>query len=134
MKQAFPVAMTSQLQRIELTDNIELVLPDGSAVRVRPGPYGKGISVIPVLPKAPRAAASNRAPGVGGGKRGRKPRASTVKLREKLANDVDRGGVKEPKIYVKWLIQQDNEISLATARQVVYRERRSILENDQDRN
>ncbi len=129
MNQAFPLAMTSQLQRIELTDNLELVLPDGSAVRVRPGPYGKGISVIPVLPRLPRTPSTRRGPSSGGGKRGRKPRASTVKLREKLAKDHGTGGVKEPKSYVKWLIQQDTDISLATARQVVYRERRSILEN-----
>ncbi len=122
--------MTNQLPRIELTDNLELVLPDGTAVRVRPGPYGKGISVIPVVSRNPRSATSRGPAGNGTGKRGRKPRASTVKLREKLARDHSSDAVKEPKAYVKWLIQQDDEISLATARQVVYRERRAVLEGE----
>ena len=116
--------MAKETQRIELTGNLELALPDGTVVRIRPGPYGKGISVVPLLPRAPRAGGARP----GGAKRGRKPRPSTVKLREKLARDVKADNVKAPRDYVKWLLQQDDDVGLATARQVVYRERRAALE------
>lgn len=119
--------MAKEVQRIELTDTIELVLGDGSVVKVRPGPYGKGISVIPVPPAPPKRGGVPRKPG-GGGPRGRKPRPSTVKLRERLAKDAAKGNVDKAPVYVKWVLSIDPDISLATARQVVYRERRAALE------
>jgi len=108
------------VQRIEVSDPIEIVLPDGMAYKIRPGPYGKGVAVVPLVGRqgAPR----------GDGRRGRKPRDSTVQLRRKLDEDARKNEVKEPRHYVKWLISQDSDVSLAVARQVVYRERRRTLE------
>jgi hypothetical protein len=110
-----------------LTSPLVLQLRDGSLVRIAPGPYGKGIAVVPILPRAAagngrrgRRAASDgpREPG----KRGRKPRPSTVKLREKLEKDHKGGKILEPPAYVKWLINEDEEVGLPMARTVVYRE------------
>ncbi len=100
---------------------MDLSLPDGSAVRVRPGPYGKGIAVVQV-----RAFASsdNLA---GDGRPGRKPRSSTIRLREKLRTDREDDSLQESPHYVRWLLGFDPEVSLAVARQTVYRERKRIL-------
>lgn len=106
-------------ERIKLEDSLELELPDGSVVRVQPGPYKKGISVVPL---------SHGTLPAGDGKRGRKPRPGTVKLRTRLAKDAEAGNVAPAKDYVKWLLAEDPEISLSVARQVVYRERRLVLE------
>lgn len=106
---------------IEMSGPMLLRLPDGITYRVRPGPYGKGISVVPIMPSAPAGAA-------GLGRRGRKPRPSTVALRRRLAEDVKGKRLREPRDYVKWLLKQDDDVSLAVARQVVYRERRRALE------
>ncbi len=100
-----------------------LQLRDGSLVRIAPGPYGKGIAVVPIVPRSngrsPRQASSGpREPG----KRGRKPRPSTVKLREKLEKDHKTGKLSDPPVYVKWLINEDEEVGLPMARTVVYRE------------
>ncbi len=107
-----------------LTGPLLLQLRDGSLVRVAPGPYGKGIAVVP-LP-GPGAAARGKRPAQDGprepGKRGRKPRASTVKLRERLEKDHKGGKLSEPPVYVKWLINEDEEVGLPMARTVVYRE------------
>lgn len=105
-----------------LTTPIVLQLRDGSLVRIAPGPYGKGIAVVP-LPG--RGAASKRAARDAPrepGKRGRKPRASTVWLRERLERDHKSGKLSEPPVYVKQLIDKDEEVGLPMARTVVYRE------------
>lgn len=111
----------AEVQQMELTGPMELLLTDGSVVRIQPGPYGKGVSVVPVSLKKPTT-------GVGSGKRGRKPRPSTVKLRKKLDRDANRGAIKPAPEYVRWLTSEDDTISLAVARQVVYRERRAALD------
>lgn len=109
--------------RIQLRDWLELELPDGSIVKVRPGPYGKGLSVVAVPTTAPKAPAT---PKNGAGKRGRRPRESTVKLRQRLEKDAKKGKVLEAKQYVKWVLDIDPTISLSVARQVVYRELRTV--------
>lgn len=108
------------VERITLDGALELELPDGAVVRVQPGPYKKGISVVPIQHGTGAPA--------GNGKRGRKPRPGTVKLRAKLAKDAKGNKVRPAKDYVKWLLSEDPEISLSVARQVVYRERRAVLE------
>lgn len=113
--------MPRQAAPMPLTTPIVLQLRDGSLVRVAPGPYGKGIAVVPLGQRnGGRRPASDvpREPG----KRGRKPRASTVKLREKLEKDHKGGKLSEPPAYVKWLINEDEEVGLPMARTVVYRE------------
>lgn len=100
-----------------------LQLRDGSLVRIAPGPYGKGIAVVPLPARANGrgrrpAGDTPREPG----KRGRKPRASTVALREKLEKDHKGGRISDPPVYVKWLIEKDDEVGLPMARTVVYRE------------
>lgn len=108
------------VERIALDGALELELPDGAVVRVQPGPYRKGISVVPIH----HGSNASR----GNGKRGRKPRPGTVKLRQKLAKDAKANKVRAAKEYVKWLLAEDPEISLSVARQVVYRERRAVME------
>lgn len=104
---------------IELTDPIDLVLADGSQVRIRPGPYGKGVAVIP-LGGGKRTARGVAQPG----QRGRRPRPGTVALREQLERDAKAGRLKDNQHYVKWILDRDQGLSLAVARQIVYRERR----------
>lgn len=115
--------MPSPGTRIQLTDRIEVELRDGTIVRISPGPYGKGISVVPVLPRGARLPANPRN-GVPHepGKRGRKPRPSTVALRERLDSDSKAGKLREPPQYVRWLIDKDAGVGLPMARTVVYRE------------
>ncbi len=107
-------------ETVRLQGPIVLELPDGSRVRVRPGPYGKGIAIVP-LENGQRASLP-RQPGV----RGRRPRPGTVALREQLSRDAKAGKLKENPHYVKWILQRDEGLSLAVARQIVYRERRRI--------
>lgn len=109
------------VERIRLEGAMELELPDGSIVRVQPGPYRKGISMVPLT-------GGSRSP-LGSGKRGRKPRPGTLKLRTKLSHDAKSGKLGPAKNYVKWLLQEDPDIQLSVARQVVYRERRSVLDS-----
>lgn len=56
------------------------------------------------------------------GKRGRKPRPSTIALRERLDVDHKAGKLRDPPTYVKWLIDRDDDIGLPMARTIVYRE------------
>lgn len=105
----------AERERIDVQGELELAMPDGSVYRVRPGPHGKGISLI-------QAARQE-----GSGQRGRRPRAGTVKLRQRLARDAQKGNVREAAHYVRWMLKQDPEVELATARQIVYRERRRVL-------
>lgn len=104
--------MAADRQRIDVHEEIELRMPDGSVYRVRPGPHRKGIALV-------QATRQDRS-----GQRGRKPRPGTVKLRERLARDAQKGNVRDASDYVKWMVKQDPEVDLATARQIVYRERR----------
>ncbi len=103
---------------VRLDGPMDVELPDGSRVRIRPGPYGKGIAVIPLND----AKTTPKAPGVPG-QRGRRPRPGTVALREQLARDAKAKKLKAPAHYVKWILKRDEGLSLAVARQIVYRER-----------
>lgn len=103
---------------VRLQGPLTLELPDGSQVKVRPGPYGKGIAIVPV--NGTTKASTPRQPGV----RGRRPRPGTVALREQLNRDAKAGRLKDNPFYVKWILQRDEGLSLAVARQIVYRERR----------
>lgn len=103
---------------IKLDGPLTLELPDGSLMRVRPGPYGKGVALIPVSGNH----SSNSTNGTLS--RGRKPRPGTVALREQLARDVKADRLAPTGHYVKWILQRDDGLSLAVARQIVYRERR----------
>lgn len=106
-----------------LTAPLLLQLRDGSLVRIAPGPYGKGIALVPL---AARTSGRGKRDGAAGprepGKRGRKPRPSTVRLREKLEREHKSGKLADPPTYVKWLINEDEEVGLPMARTVVYRE------------
>jgi len=115
--------MAADVQRIALDGVLELTLPDGSAVRVRPGPYGKGISVIPVGGGAPRTR-TPRAPGTGS--RGRPPRPSTVELRTMLAKDAGAGHLKDAVHYLDWLAGKEPKVKRTTLQQTVYRELRAV--------
>lgn len=99
---------------------LELELRDGSVVRVMPGPYGKGVSIVPLAPK--RKPTGSRRRGPTGDPRGRKPRPSTVALREKLAQDKVGDAIGTPRDYVTWLLDKDEELGRPMARTVVYRE------------
>lgn len=110
-----------KVERIELKDSLEVSLPDGSLVRIRPGPYGKGIAVIPIDGKD-----TARVETVPTGGRGRRPRASTVALRDLLSTDKKDGRDRPNQEYVDWMLAQDETLSLPVARQIVYRERRRV--------
>lgn len=105
-----------------LSKPVVFQLRDGSLVRIAAGPYGKGVAIVPLNARGQ----PNRKPAAGGlrepGKRGRKPRASTVALREKLDKDSKAGKLLDPPVYVKWLVDKDDEVGLPMARTVVYRE------------
>ena len=107
---------------VALSKPVVFQLRDGSLVRIAPGPYGKGVAVVPLnargQPTRRAAPAGPREPG----KRGRKPRASTVALREKLEADHKASKLRDPPTYVKWLIEKDEDVGLPMARTVVYRE------------
>ncbi len=93
-----------------------LELLDGTFVQIRPGPYKKGLAVVPIDTDTESEARG----------RGRKPRPGTVKLRQKLARDARAGRLDEPTEYFRWLVKEDETISRAVARQVVYRELRRV--------
>lgn len=115
--------MPRQVSTVPLTGPLLLQLKDGSLVRIAPGPYGKGVAVVPIPSKLPRGASpAPRRRGPTGAPRGRKPRPSTVALRERLEKDHKAGKLLEPPQYVKWLIEKDEDIGLPMARTVVYRE------------
>lgn len=107
--------------RIQLEDELEVGLPDGTVVRLRPGPYRKGIAIVPLTPEEA---------GPSPGKGGRKPRPSTVRLRGRLQKDLEQDAIGKPREYVEWLMGIDPDLSLASARQIVYRERRLALEGE----
>jgi len=111
--------MAREVQRITLTGVLELALEDGSVIVVRPGPAGKGISIIP--PTLSRG----RRPTSKGGPRGRKPSTATTMLREKLAKDKDAKALREAAFYIRWLVDKAN-IGLKQAQPVVYRELRAL--------
>ncbi len=116
--------MAKERQPLLLEGRLEIALPDGSLYQIAAGPYKKGIAVIPLRlrpkgkPGRPRKAPGPHVPG----KRGRKPRPSTVWLREKLEADKKAKNVRDGPFYVKWLIEKDTKIGLPFARAVVYRE------------
>lgn len=101
-----------------LTGKLTLSLPDGSLVRIQPGPYGKGLSVTPLgRPGSPRAG--------GGGGKGRPPRPSTLELRTRLAADSSAGKLRAAREYVEWVAARDPKASRAGLQQTVYRELRA---------
>jgi hypothetical protein len=108
--------------RIKLEDRLELELADGSVVRVQNGPYGKGIAIFQLSGASASRAKGPKTPG----KRGRKPRPSTVALRQKMGDDQMSGGLKKAQQYVRWLLERDGRIGTAFARAVVYRELRAL--------
>ncbi|MHB1260121.1 MAG: hypothetical protein ACYC2H_00250 [Thermoplasmatota archaeon] len=112
--------VAKSLQVVPLNGPILFELRDGSLVRIALGPYGKGVTVVPIPSKPPSKPKHPRGPT--GGPRGRKPRPSTLALREKLAHDKKTAKLRDPPTYAKWLIEQDEEIGLPMARTVVYRE------------
>ena len=116
---AHPQRPTSEVT--PLNSPILLQLKDGSLVRIAPGPYGKGVAVIPIEP-APANGGGKTARGPTGGKRGRKPRPSTIALRERLEKDHAGGKMLTKQQYVRWLIDNDEQIGLQVANTVVYRE------------
>lgn len=59
---------------------------------------------------------------------GRPPRAGTAALRTRLEEDLRTGQVAAPLEYLEWMMERDPAIDRATARQIVYRERRRVLE------
>jgi len=71
--------------------------------------------------KAPKRAKKTR-----GGKRGRKPSPALQKLRARLEKDAAAGVLKDPKAYVDWVLKQDKDIGLKSARTMVYRERNAV--------
>lgn len=106
---------------------IDFMTASGEHYRIGPGPYGKGISVVPVpagtAAASQQARARNAAPVQDAGKRGRKPAPSTVALRQKLEHDNGlKAGLKAPPEYVRWLIDQDPGMGTPMARTIVYRE------------
>ena len=115
--------MPRQVSTVPLTGPLLLQLKDGSVVRIAPGPYGKGVAVVPIPTKVPRGAnPTPRRRGPTGAPRGRKPRPSTVWLRDLLEKHQKSGKLLEPPQYVKQLIEKDEDIGLPMARTVVYRE------------
>lgn len=112
--------MVVDVPRIELEGPLDLALPDGSAVRIRPGPYGKGIAVVDIKQHSHDTSLD------GDGRPGRKPRESTVRLRHKLRQDKASGDLRDNTHYVRWLLALDSEVGLAVARQTVYRERKRL--------
>lgn len=95
---------------------IEIELPDGGVYEIRPGPYGKGVAVVPLHDGADSAP------------QGRRPRESTLALRRRLQSDAAKDQVAAPQDYVQWLLAKDPDVSVSVARQVVYRERRRTLD------
>jgi hypothetical protein len=95
-----------------------LSLPDGSRVRIQPGPYGRGISVTPL---AGGAAATVSKQG-----KGRPPRPSTLELRARLQQDAASGHLRRAREYVDWVAQRDPKASRQGLQQTVYRELRGV--------
>jgi len=108
-------------ERMKLEGAVELETASGQVFRIKPVQGGKGIAVLPVLPKEakPRKARAGGA--------GRPPSPSTVKLRERLAADAASGGVEKPAVYIEWLLSEEKGIKPGTAKQRVYKERTDFL-------
>jgi hypothetical protein len=113
------------VQRIELKESLEIALPDGSTAMLRPGPYGKGVSVAVRPAAAAGRTARGRAPGEGG-QRGRPPRPSTLELRAMLQADAAAGHLKSSSEYIDWLVKQEPKAKRPTLQQTVYRELRAV--------
>jgi hypothetical protein len=107
--------MAKETGPLALTGKMDLSLPDGSIVRIQPGPYGKGLSVTPL---------SRAAPGASG--KGRPPRPSTLELRERLAADKAAGKLRAARDYVEWVSARDPKAPRAGLQQTVYRELRAL--------
>ncbi|MFO1532782.1 MAG: hypothetical protein ABR562_03650 [Thermoplasmatota archaeon] len=112
--------MAQPKSRIELTGPMDLALPDGSTVSIRPGPHGKGISIVP------QGGAPRRAAGGTGRGRGRPPRPSTLELRVMLAKDAAAEGLQQSSHYIDWLVAKEPKVARTTLQQTVYREMRAV--------
>jgi hypothetical protein len=108
-------------ERVRLEGVMEFETASGQVFRIQSVQGGRGVAVFPVLPKGARP----RKPRRGGA--GRPPSPSTVKLREKLAEDAASGGVEKPAVYVEWLLSAEKGIKPGTAKQRVYKERTDFL-------
>lgn len=117
-------AIRQQAATLQAGQSMDLALKDGSVFRISPGPYGKGISIVPLgTVEAGAFRSAVRPSPVPGGPRGRKPRPSTLDLREKLNHDNNlKSGLKTPVEYVQWLQERDPEVGVPMARTIVYRE------------
>ncbi len=119
----------SEKKRMTLTEPMQLELKDGTIVEIKPGPYGKGVAVVPVIPRqALRGHNPYIESGVPRDGRGRPPRQSTVELRKMLKDDGEAGAIQPTSHYVEWMLSVDNDVAETTARSIVYRERRAALE------
>lgn len=107
--------MAKETETTPLVGKMDLSLPDGSLVRIQPGPYGKGISVTPLGRPSARAAG-----------KGRPPRPSTIELRERLAADHAAGRLRAASDYVDWVAARDPKASRTGLQQTVYRELRAF--------
>jgi len=107
--------------RIRLEETLELETAAGQVFRIKPVQGGRGVAVLPVLPRAARP----RRGGKGGA--GRPPSPATLKLRGMFAADAAGDGVRKPAEYVDWLLREEKGLKPATARQRIYKERRDFL-------
>ncbi len=57
-------------------------------------------------------------------RQGRTPPDSTVALRARLKTDSAAGSLHDATVYVRWLVEQNPELGLLTAKRVVWRELR----------
>lgn len=109
--------------RIELKGPTEIALPDGSVWRAQPGPYGKGISLVPLGNNGAKVASRATANGRG---RGRPPNPSTDQLRVMLRKDAAAGKLHEASHYIDWLSGIEKKAKATTIQQTVYRELRQV--------
>jgi len=114
--------MTAPKERMELTGPVDVGLPDGSTVTIRPGPYGKGLSVIPRASRGARSVPRR----AGTGSRGRPPRPSTLELRTMLQKDAAGAGLKPAIHYIEWLVAKEPKVTRTTLQQTAYREIRAM--------
>lgn len=84
---------------------------------------------LKVTKRTKKAKKRRRASQATGSPRGRRPKQSTLELRERLQADAAEGRLVDAGDYVTWLVQRDPEVKEDTARQRVYKERRAVLED-----
>lgn len=100
---------------LALEGPVLLRLPSGDLYRLTPSRGGLSI----------RHVTATRSEGPG-----RPPRAGTHALRARLTEDAKKGSLRSSREYVNWMVKQDPGIALPTARQIVYRERRRLVDEN----